>query len=118
MKPTQIRVTNLSKEEVEIDFKDIINGVDLSLGGIRYELDGDSDEREDNRLKEACHLRMSSVDVVKSINKMIYPKIDLKDFRKRNWKNLIDIKINIKVEQVKLIINPKYHIILSFYYDK
>lgn len=116
MKSTQIRVTNTSKNEVEVDFKDIINKVDLSSKGIIYKFDGETDKRDDNKGKVAYFLRIESVDVIKSINKMIYPYIDLKEYKKPNWIGLIDITINLKAEQVKLIMNPKYYVILTFFY--
>ena len=120
LKPTQIRITNTSPNEIDVDFNDIINEK-LNQEGLYYEFEGKSDERPCNKLKLFNFIRFSSVDVIKSISKIKHPKINLEDFVSSRGNNksrgLVDVKKSGYVKDIKLVITPKSYAVLTFFHE-
>lgn len=111
---TQIRVTNISKKDIEIDFNDIINGVDLSSKDILYNFEGVF--QQELKKEEVHHIRITSTDVLKSLVKIIKPNVKLSEFKGRTNK-IINIPFKTKINQIKLIMSKMNHIVISFYHE-
>jgi len=104
----------MSSEEADVDFREIINGGDLSGKGVQYEYEGV--EKEVNKNKESYHMRISSTGVLKSIDKMLYPKINLEDYKKK-MPTVIDVPIDMKPEKLRFVLKGKNHCVITFYHN-
>jgi len=112
-KTTQIRITNKNKEKALVNFKDIVDNKTL-LNGLMYDFEG-KDNNGMYRNEKAYFARITSSGVLKSINRMVYPDIELKDYKQKN-DALVDVRMDVEIKDVKIIINPINHIVITFFH--
>ena len=113
--PTRIRLINKSKEEKEIDFQSIVDGKSLEEDGVIYLFEGSHlSENINNRCK---HIRFESTGVLKSVKKVVSPNIDLNDFKNIVHTKVVDVPIDIKINELKLVLAKMNHIVITFYHN-
>ena len=119
LKPTQIRVTNTSNADVEINLQKPING-ELLDDGVSYDFEGALDPRECNKLKEYYFIRLSSGNVLKSIKRFIEPEIDLEELRVKTGKfkdgRMVDVEMSGSIQDMKFTLAKKNHIVITFFH--
>lgn len=109
-KTTQIRITNISNNEVEVNFNDLIESKDLTSKGIQYAFNSTTS------ITQAKHIRISSTDVFKSIIKITSHTIKIKDYEQRFTNKIINIPVKIDIKDFKIIIDKMNHIVITFFH--
>ena len=113
---TQIRITNMSKHEVVIDFKNIVNKVNLPDENVRYEFECSGGDM--NLKKEYNYIKINSTNVFKAVKELISPSISLEKSKTRHTNNFVEISAVGNIKDVKLVMNPIHHIVIKFHHQK